>query len=185
MATGSAQGRAGEVAFIVVGLKEKLRLYSQASPAFNKEIRIAAQEVAEGLLVKIKARANAIPAHGRNTAGRSQAATVVNGLKARRDRVPVIKLDKNKLYPSISRPNAQRVRNSTRGVEARVRMGHVFFGAEFGGGRRATTKQFTDHLGRTGRFFWPTIRDNRSFIITQYLEVLDNVAKSIEGRNKF
>lgn len=185
MATGRAQGRAGEVAFVVEGLKEVLREYSQASPTFNRELRIAAQEVAEGLLEKVKARANSLPAHGRNTGGRSQAATVVNGLKARRDRVPTIKLSKDALYPSVSRPNADRVRNSSRGTQARVRMGHVFYGAEFGGARRSTTKQFTPWLGNTGRFFWPTVRDNRSFIITQYLEVLDNVAKRIEGRREF
>lgn len=185
MATGRAKGRAGEVAFVVDGLKEMLREYSQASPQFNTELRLAAQEVAEGLLVKIKARANSIPAHGRNTGGRSQAAAVVNGLKARRDRVPVIKLSKDALFPSVSRPNANRVKSSSRGTQARVRMGHVFYGAEFGGARRKTTQQFTPWLERQGRFFWPTIRDNRSFIINQYFEVLDNVAKRIEGRNKF
>jgi len=185
MATGRAKGRAGEVAFIVDGLKEVLREYSQASPTFNTEIRKAAQEVAEGLLVKIQAAANAIPAHGRSTRGVSQAAVVVNGLKARRDRVPTIKLSKDALFPSVSRPNADRVKSSKRGTAARVRMGHVFYGAEFGGKKRKTTQQFTPHLGKTGRFFWPTVRDNRSFIITQYLEVLDNVAKRIEGRREF
>jgi hypothetical protein len=185
MAVGKAQGRAGEVAFVVVGLKELLRTYSQASPTFNTEIRKASQQVAEGLLEKIKTAANAIPAHGRKTRGVSQAAVVVNGLKARRDRVPTIKLSKNALFPSVSRPNPDRVKKSKKGTEARVRMGHVFYGAEFGGRKRRSTQQFTPHLGQTGRFFWPTVRDNRSFIITKYLEVLDNVAKSIEGRREF
>ena len=65
---------------------------------------------------------------------------VAGGLVARRDRVPVVK---------------------TAGtVGAGVPTRDVFYGAEFGGGRRPTTQQFPTHKGTQGYFLYPYIRSH-------------------------
>jgi hypothetical protein len=56
-----------------------------------------------------------------------------------------------------------------------VTRGDVFFGAEFGGGRSPTTKQFLRHRGKAGYFFWPTVRKNKNNIATEYLNAIDRV----------
>src|SRR5262245_14204010 len=63
---------------------------------------------------------------------------VAGGLVAKRDRVPVVK---------------------TAGtVGAGVPTRDVFYGAEFGGGKRPTTRQFPPHKGQQGYFLYPYIR---------------------------
>lgn len=168
---------------------EFLRLASQALPEFNREMRIAAQQVAQVVVDRAKVNAAAQPPHGKNnTSGRSQASVVVNGLRARRDRLPTIKLDHNKLYPSKSRSNRSRGRGrqgpglasaGIRGFDRKVTYGDVFFGAEFGGRRRKTTQQFLRHRGRQGYFFWQAVRDNKSFIVQEYSDAIERVLKEI------
>lgn len=166
-----AVGRAGEVAFVADGLMKFLREAAQASPEFNKEMRNAAKDVADLIVQKAKIEAQAQPPHGRNPGSRSQAAAVVEGLRARHDRVPVIKLDHKRGFVSRSRPNRRR--------KVKVTMGQVFFGAEFGGGRRPTTRQFLRHRGRSGYFFWITVRQNKDFIITEYFNAVERVLKKL------
>lgn len=48
-------------------------------------------------------------------------------------------------------------------------------GAEFGGQRRPTTQQFTPWTGKTGRFFWPAIRDTKDESIEVYGDALDRL----------
>jgi hypothetical protein len=59
-----------------------------------------------------------------------------------------------------------------------VLKGDVFRGSEFGGGRRKTTRQFLRHRGRSGYFFWPTVRKNRENIAKLYLQGIDQVVKT-------
>ena len=180
-------GRGSDVSYAAPGLLEFLRQASQAIPQFNTEMRKAAQEVAQVVVERATQNANAQPPHGRNPGTRSQAAAVVTGLKARRDRIPTIKLDGNKLYPSKSRSNrgrglgrqGPRLSGVHRGFDRKVTMGDVFYGAEFGGGRRRTTQQFLRHRGRSGYFFWHAVRDSRSFIITEYSNSIERVLKSL------
>ena len=166
-----AVGRAGEVAFVADGLMQFLRQASQASDQFNVEMRKAALDVADQVVEKAKVEANAQPPHGRRPGSRSQAAAVVAGLRARHDRVPLIKLDHKRGYVSKSRPNRKR--------KTKVTMGDVFFGAEFGGGRRPTTQQFLRHRGRSGYFFWITVRKNKDFIIREYFDAIERVLKKL------
>ena len=148
-----------------------LRQASQASPQFNLEMRNAAIQVAEQVVEKAKVNAYAQPPHGKNPGSRSQAAAVVAGLRARHDRVPLIKLDPNRGYVSKTRSNRKRNKS--------VKMQDVFFGAEFGGRRRPTTQQFLRHRGRSGYFFWITVRENRDFIIREYFDAIDRVLKKL------
>lgn len=192
-----ATGRAGDVSFAAPGLMQFLREASQAhGKEFDKELRKAAQEVAQVVVDRARVNARAQPPHGKprqGSSGRSQAAIVVEGLRARRDRLPTIKLDHNKLYPSKSRNNRSRGRGmmgpglasaGIKGFDRKVTMGDVFFGAEFGGRRRKTTQQFLRHRGRQGYFFWQAVRDNKSFIAEAYQDaiesVLENLAKGAE-----
>lgn len=169
-----AVGRAGAVSIAAPELFQFLRTASQAYPEFNKEMRIAAEEVAQVVVDRAKVNAAAQPKHGptvRGSSGMSQAQAVVNGLRARRDRIPTIKLDHKRGFVSASRPNRKR--------KTKVTMGDVFFGAEFGGRRRKTTQQFLRHRGRQGYFFWQAVRDNKSYIAKAYSEKIDLVLKKL------
>lgn len=167
-------GRAGDVQFAADGLFEFLRIAGQADAEFNKKMRIAAEQVAQHVVDRAKVNAQGQPKHGQNrpgSSGMSQAQAVVNGLRARRDRIPTIKLDHKRGFVSASRPNRKR--------KTKVTMGDVFFGAEFGGRRRPTTQQFLRHRGRQGYFFWQAVRDNKSFIAEEYSAAVDRVFKRL------
>ena len=167
---GAALGRAGVVSIApsrkvqnpvqIIGLAEFLRDASQADKNFNKEMRIAAQQVADLLVVAAKYEAASVT---RNR----QASEVMKGMRAQRDRIPTIKLSEKSGFVSQSRPNRSRKRKVTRG--------DVFFGSEFGGGRTPNTKQFLRHRGKAGYFFWPTVRKNKNNIATEYLNAIDRV----------
>jgi hypothetical protein len=101
----------------------------------------------------------------------SQAIQVARGLRAKNDNIPTIGLRKNEAFISKSRPNRRRRKPVTRG--------DVFYGAEFGGGRTATTKQFLRHRGQSGYFFWPTVRKRKNEIAKEYLEGIDKVVKRL------
>jgi hypothetical protein len=184
-----ATGSGGDVSFASPQLMEFLRLASQAYPDFNREMRIAAQQVAQVVVDRAKVNAAGQPAHGRNnTSGRSQAQVVVNGLRARRDRLPTIKLDHNKLYPSKSRSNRSRglgrqgpglASAGIRGFDRKVTYGDVFFGAEFGGRGSKRTQQFLRHRGKQGYFFWQAVRDSKSFVADEYNNAIDRVLKKL------
>lgn len=169
-----AVGRAGEVAFAVPELFKFLREASRASPKFDEEMRSAAQVIAQHIVDKARANAATQPPHGRvrpNSSGRSQAQAVVDGLRAVRDRIPQIRLSHTRNFVSRSRPNRKRKTN--------VKMGDVFFGAEFGGRARPTTQQFLRHRGRQGYFFWQAVRDSKSYIAVEYANAIETVLKKL------
>lgn len=53
-------------------------------------------------------------------------------------------------------------------------------GAEFGGRGRPTTQQFKPHLGRTGYFTYPAIRQNADEIESAYTEKLDDLMRKYD-----
>ena len=137
-------------------------------------MRKAAQQVAQVVVDRAKVNASSQPKHGptvTGSSGRSQAQAVVNGLRARSDRIPTIKLDGKRGYVSASRSNRKR--------KQKVTMGQVFFGAEFGGRRTKKTQQFLRHRGRQGYFFWQAVRDSKGTIATEYLAAIDTVLKKL------
>ena len=162
-----AFGRAGQVsitggnkAIEITGIAEFLRDASRADANFNVEMRKAARQVAANLVVKAKAEAATV------TRSR-QAIQVMRGMKAKSDRIPTVSLSHKSPFISKSNPNKNRKRPVTRG--------DVFFGAEFGGGATPRTKQFLRHRGRSGYFFWQTVRKEKENIAKEYLDAIDRV----------
>jgi hypothetical protein len=165
-------GRAGQVsitggneAIQIVGITEFLRDASKADKRFDTEMRKAAQTVAQNLVDKAKAEATTVTRS-------SQAIEVMKGMRARRDRIPTIKLSEKSAFVSKSNPNRKRKRKVTRG--------DVFFGAEFGGQARPRTKQFLRHRGRSAYFFWPTVRKEKENIAREYLDAIQKVLNTLK-----
>ena len=171
-----AFGRAGQVSITggnqpieILGIADFLRDASRADANFNNEMRKAAEKVAQNLLDKAKVEA------GRVTRSR-QAVEVMKGMSASRDRIPTIKLKENSPFQSKSNKFTSSYNIKTkRRVKRKVTRGDVFFGAEFGGGATPKTKQFLRHRGRSGYFFWPTVRKEKENIANEYLAAIDRV----------
>jgi hypothetical protein len=170
-----AFGRAGQVsitggndAITIDGIGKFLRDASRADANFNVEMRKAARQVAANLVIKAKAEAATV-------ARSRQAIQVMRGMKASSDRVPTVKLSENSPFISKSNPNKKRKRPVTRG--------DVFFGAEFGGGTTPNTKQFLRHRGRSGYFFWQTVRKEKENIAAEYLAAIDQVLAKLGDDN--
>lgn len=163
---------------------KKLKEWTQSEPLFAKELRLASEAVAQHVVDRAKLNASSQPQHGRprsGSSGRSQAQTVVKELRAKRDRIPTIKLDGNRLYSSKSRTNTKRTRGKAfgPGLTRKVTVGDVFFGAEFGGRARKTTQQFLRHRGRQGYFFWQAVRDSNSYIAKEYAASIERVLEKL------
>lgn len=172
----SVFGRAGKVSITpgnaptkIEGLAEFLREAQQFDPRFNKEMRKASGEVAKVLLDAAKVEAGSIT---RNR----QAVEVMKGMRVASDRIPTIKLSGSSGFVSKSRPNRYRAKKVTRG--------DVFFGAEFGGGARPSTRQFLRHRGTAGYFFWPTVRKNKARIADEFNSAIGRVLKTLAGTAK-
>jgi hypothetical protein len=169
-----AVGRAGQVTITggndpvqIIGITAFLRDAAKADERFNTEMRKAAQNVAQNLVDKAKVEAG--------TVTRSRQATeVMKGMRARRDRIPTVKLDGKSAFVSKSNPNRNRKRKVTRG--------NVFFGAEFGGGATPTTRQFLRHRYRSGYFFWPTVRKEKENIAREYLDAIQKVLNTLKDK---
>jgi hypothetical protein len=152
------------VAIQVEGLTDILNDLQRIEPNFNKEMRKAGKEVAQ-LLVNEAVKEAASVTRAR------QALEVMKGMRAQSDRLPTIKLSSSSGFVSKSRPNRGRK------PAAKVTRGQVFFGAEFGGGARKATSQFLRHRGRSGYFFWPTVRKEKNNIARTYLQAMNDVMK--------
>ena len=165
-------------------LYKVLKDLGQKSEMFEKEMRKASEEVAQHVVDRAVVNANGQPPHGRprdGSSGHSQASQVVRGLRARRDRIPTIKLDHNRLYKSGSRSNKSRTEGKAfgPGMTRKVVFGDVFFGAEFGGRGSKKTQQFLRHRGKQGYFFWQAVRDSRSYIAKEYVRAIEDIASKL------
>ena len=172
------------------GIADFLRDLAKTYPDFNKEARIASQGVAELLVVAATYEAATVT---RNR----QALEVMKGMRAQRDRIPTIKLNEKSGFVSATKPNRTR--------KTKVTRGDVFFGAEFGGGKHGSsnrttagaksragtemgrkgggrTTQFLRHRGKSGYFFWPTVRKNKDNIAKVYLDAIDRVLDKLKDR---
>ena len=195
----TAFGRAGQVsitggndAIEIVGIAKFLRDASKANQKFDNEMRTAAQKVAQNLVDKARIEAA-------SATRSSQATEVMKGMQARRDRIPKVSLNSKSGFVSKSNPNRNRKRKVTRG--------DVFFGAEFGGGKFGKgmktsasarsvnkkgesrdgyrkggghTSQFLRHRGRSGYFFWPTVRKEKENIAREYLDAIQRVLNTLK-----
>ena len=166
---GGTLGRAGSASVagntvIVKDLFETLLKFSKASSEFNKEMKKVAYTIARDVEAKVKIEAASV-------SRASQAIQVAKGLRASNDRIPTIKLRGKESFVSKTRPNSKR--------KTKVTRADVFFGAEFGGGARPTTRQFLRHRGQSGYFFWPTVRKRKNEIAKEYLDGMDRVVKEL------
>jgi len=153
MAAGSGRGLDAEVT--VSGLTETLRAFNRYGRDANKELRAAAGEIAERAIPALILAA---------TAESPQAALVAPSVKRRSDRVP-----------KIVAGGTTRARPTTRS-RRKVTAGDILFGSEFGGGRRPGTNQFPPWVGKTGYWFWPTIRHLLPALRREYIAALDRLA---------
>lgn len=157
------------------GLGDFLRDIGKLPNAFGRELRAGSIRVAKHVVERSKANA-------RTTAERE----VAKALLAKSDRVPTIRVSGARMFKSSSRPNAHR------SAKAKAKAIDVWFGTEFGGGKygagnpkpRKTyrdgstigggyTTQFRPHLGRTGYFFYPTVRNESKNIDKMYADAVD------------
>jgi hypothetical protein len=76
-----------------------------------------------------------------------------------------------KTVPTVKRSGS----NGVHGGGGGGREGAMFMGTEFGGRGRSQTQQFRQHMGRTGYFFWPTIRKDSRRIVDAWADVLKEV----------
>lgn len=189
----------GNDAIQIVGLAEFLRAASKEDKNFNIEMRNASAQVAQNLLDKAKIEAASVT---RNR----QAIEVMKGMKVKRnDRIPTVYLADKSSFVSTSFPNRRRGKRGGK----KVTRGDVFFGAEFGGGKFGKgnptsagaksfarnkegkaidgyrkggghTSQFLRHRGRSGYFFWPTVRKEKENIAKEYLDAIQKVLNRLE-----
>jgi hypothetical protein len=82
---------------------------------------------------------------------------VAGALKVKRDRVPVVRAGGK----------------TSDGTPVK----DLFYGAEFGGGRRSTTQQFPTHRGRLGYFLYPTARARGRKYAEKWAEAVDKAFK--------
>ena len=185
---------------LIKGIDNFLRDLAKTYPDFNKEARKAGERVAELLVVAAKFEAASVQ---RNR----QAMEVMKGMRAQRDRIPIIKLDEKSAFQSKSRKFTSSYSIKTRKrVKRKVTRGDVFYGAEFGGGKYGSsnktvpgaksrakseefrkgggrTTQFLPHRGQKGYFFWPAVRKNKDNIAKVYLNAIDEVLKGLEDKS--
>jgi hypothetical protein len=93
-------------------------------------------------------------------------------IQGTRDRVPAIRMGSTTQLPSTRRNRSG----------SRQTVGDVMWGAEYGGGRRVTTRQFKPYRGSdtgAGYFLWPTIRADHDQIDTRYSRALLDALRGI------
>lgn len=150
----------------VAGLNRALRALPKTASA---NLRDASQAIADKV---------AKDAAGAATSQGGLAAIVAPTIRSGRDRVPVVKMGSSARLPT-SGDGWTRQR-----LGQRQTIGDVIWGAEFGGGKRPTTRQFLPWRGNdtgAGYFLWPTVRGDRDFIEKEYgdaiLDAIDEAAR--------
>ena len=139
----------------VEGLRELLRALSRLPKTAQAEIREAAQAIADD-------EAKRITSAGRSSD--SQSAAAAGFVKARRDRVPTLSVGGSRKA----------------GVSGGATVGQLFFGAEFGGQKRPTTRQFRPHKGRTGYWLWPVLREDQERMLKRWQAAVEAIAREWE-----
>lgn len=137
-----------------------LREWTRGAPKeLQSEFRRISKRIGEGAAEM--ARSRVYPAVG----NRSSRGRVVRG--RRRSKGEGLSATKASIK---ARGDRQGVSLTLGGPSAPGAMGH-----EFGGGKRPTTRQFPIHLGRQGYFFYPTIREESTALLTEYGEAVERL----------
>jgi len=146
------------VAIEMFGMDDFLRDLRRAPKETRKAVSKGSKEIADTVLVRMKQRS-------RTVFHASQYQIIVPSLRAVQGTVPKIKAGGAK-KAAVSRKN-------------RPASGDIFFGVEFGGGRRSTTRQFPHHRGRKGYNLFPTIIKMQGFIKKEYTDQIERVLKGL------
>lgn len=112
-------------------------------------------------------------------------------IRRRSDRLPTIvaggskriQVTKQRTFTKFGTTKTGRVTRRQAKTKARKlpTAGQVFFGAEFGGGRKPTTKQFRPHQGRKGYWFWPQIREDEGRMLELWAKAVDQILSDTTG----
>ena len=166
----------------IPGIYDFLKRANKLGPEFNKELRASSIAIAKHVVAKAQAAAST-----------QQERLVAGALVAKSDRIPTINVKSDRRFVSASRPNRKR--------KTKVFAIDVWYGIEFGGGKHgkgfpaprktyadgstrggkhAFTSQFRPHKGRTGYFFYPTVRDESANIDKMYAQAVDRALKQLE-----
>lgn len=148
----------------VGGLNRALRKLPKAAVT---QLRDASQAIATRVADDARVRAQSVG---------GVAALVAPTLRVGRDRVPAVKMGSSQTLPD-SGDGWERERDSTNQT-----IGDVMWGAEFGGGRRATTRQFAPWRGSgrdAGYFLYPAIRQDEDWIEERYSEALGEALEAV------
>ena len=141
----------------VEGLPKIMRALRGMPRDISSDVRRASKKIASDEVVRIRAAAATKGAMSIRAASK---------IRARSDRVPTIK-----------------AAGSSPLFRKGVPSGQVFFGAEFGGRERKTTRQFQPHTGHEGRWFWPTLRADSDQMISEWMKVIDAAISRWEASN--
>lgn len=117
------------------GFRPLMRTLSKMESSVSEEVRSSSITLADRFLELLRSNVSTAPQ-----------AKMIGAFKAYRDRVPKIGFSARKNI----------------GMSGGGKIGDVFFGFEFGGGARPTTRQFglagAQYGGGEGRWFYPTLR---------------------------
>ena len=153
------------VAIEMFGMDDFLRQLRKAPAETRKAVKHANREIAKTVLVRMKQRSRIVP-HA------AQYQTIVKSLKTPVGTVPQIKA-------GGTNPQAVVTKRMIDGRKTRPASGDIFFGGEFGGRRRPTTRQFPPHRGRKGYVLFPTIIKMHGFIKKEYTDQIERVLKGL------
>lgn len=132
----------------IKGITQLLKALNKIPKDLQNDVRDASQQIASDLVAGAKNAAH--------TPLQQLAAT---GLKAKRDRVPVVRVGKAMIRPGTKATD-------------------IFYGAEFGGQRRPSTQQFLTHQGRRGYFLYPTARARGKQYSDMWADAVDHAFKA-------
>ena len=152
------------VAIEMFGMDGFLRQLQRAPKETKKAVKQGSKEIAETVLVRMKQRS-------RTVFHASQYQIIIPSLRAVQATVPQIKAGGAK--------KAATHRRVIDGKKTLPAAGDIFYGVEFGGRRRSTTRQFPPHRGRKGYVLFPTIIKMHGFIKKEYTDQIERVLKGL------
>ena len=153
------------VAIEMFGMDDFLRQLRKAPAETRKAVSHGSREIAKTVLVRMKQRSRIVP-HA------AQYQTIIKSLKTPVGTVPQIKA-------GGTNPKAATHRRMIDGKKTRPASGDIFFGVEFGGGRKSTTRQFPPWRGKKGYVLFPTIIKMHGFIKKEYTDQIERVLKGL------
>ena len=152
------------VAIEMFGMDDFLRQLQRAPKETKKAVKQGSKEIAESVLVRMKQRS-------RTVFHANQYQIIIPSLRAVQATVPQIKAG-----------GAKKAATHRRVIDGKKKLpasGDIFYGVEFGGRRRSTTRQFPPHRGRKGYVLFPTIIKMHGFIKKEYTDQIERVLKGL------